>query len=296
MVQTSFFSRPRSTWAEVASGGLREWRHPREIVVPRYACVSEDFSRESRQGSHMQARFYLPMYGRFASPDPARDQHFEDTQSWNIYSYCRNNPVTNLDPDGMDVKYYFYNSTQSHSGSGHVAVAIGSGNNWTFHEASPNPSGNNQPMDSRGIGTQGSNPDVLASQGINGSEFGSATAVLTLVTTPEQDAGAEAAAEKFFAGNPTWVLDKSNCADLGYAVAEGAGTKMDKPKTYSTPPELKESLEKVGAKQPGKVRTDKPGKLDNSTAGVAKKQTKEAASKVVEKAKSLLPKKKEESK
>jgi RHS repeat-associated protein len=50
---------------------------------------------------YMQARFYLPMYGRFASPDPARDQHFEDTQSWNIYSYCQNDPTMRVDPTGM---------------------------------------------------------------------------------------------------------------------------------------------------------------------------------------------------
>jgi len=49
----------------------------------------------------MQARFYLPMYGRFASPDPARDQHFEQTQSWNIYSYVQNNPIMATDPAGM---------------------------------------------------------------------------------------------------------------------------------------------------------------------------------------------------
>jgi len=49
----------------------------------------------------MQARFYLPMYGRFASPDPARDQHFEETQSWNIYSYVQNNPVMFPDPNGQ---------------------------------------------------------------------------------------------------------------------------------------------------------------------------------------------------
>ncbi|BDU73592.1 RHS repeat-associated core domain-containing protein [Mesoterricola silvestris] len=49
---------------------------------------------------YMQARFYLPMYGRFASPDPARDQHFEETQSWNIYSYVQNNPVMMTDPTG----------------------------------------------------------------------------------------------------------------------------------------------------------------------------------------------------
>ncbi len=49
----------------------------------------------------MQARFYLPMWGRFASPDPARDQHFEETQSWNIYSYVRNMPTMSIDPTGM---------------------------------------------------------------------------------------------------------------------------------------------------------------------------------------------------
>ncbi|HEY3270760.1 MAG TPA: RHS repeat-associated core domain-containing protein [Geothrix sp.] len=50
---------------------------------------------------YMQARFYAPMYGRFLSPDPARDQHFEETQSWNIYSYVQNNPTMKIDPTGM---------------------------------------------------------------------------------------------------------------------------------------------------------------------------------------------------
>lgn len=49
---------------------------------------------------YMQARFYAPMYGRFLSPDPARDQHFEETQSWNIYSYVQNNPIMHTDPNG----------------------------------------------------------------------------------------------------------------------------------------------------------------------------------------------------
>ena len=52
----------------------------------------------------MQARFYHPGFGRFTAPDPARDQHFDNTQSWNIYSYVRNNPVMSTDPTGMEEK------------------------------------------------------------------------------------------------------------------------------------------------------------------------------------------------
>ena len=50
---------------------------------------------------YMQARYYVPAYGKFASPDPGRDQHFDYTQSWNIYSYTRNNPIIATDPTGM---------------------------------------------------------------------------------------------------------------------------------------------------------------------------------------------------
>lgn len=57
----------------------------------------------------MQARFYGPMYHRFLSPDPARDQHFEQTQKWNIYSYVGNHPTLSIDINGMEEYWVIIN-------------------------------------------------------------------------------------------------------------------------------------------------------------------------------------------
>jgi RHS repeat-associated protein len=47
------------------------------------------------------ARYYSSMQGRFTSPDDfAYDTHAADPQSWNLYSYVRNNPLRYVDPDG----------------------------------------------------------------------------------------------------------------------------------------------------------------------------------------------------
>ena len=49
------------------------------------------------------ARYMSAAQGRFTSPDaPFADQHASDPQSWNLYSYVRNNPLGNVDPTGRD--------------------------------------------------------------------------------------------------------------------------------------------------------------------------------------------------
>jgi RHS repeat-associated protein len=60
--------------------------------------------RDAETGlDYFLARYYSGAQGRFLSPDAVlADQHKEDPQSWNMYSYVRNNPVTNTDPDGRD--------------------------------------------------------------------------------------------------------------------------------------------------------------------------------------------------
>lgn len=47
-------------------------------------------------------RYYSGAQGRFTSPDePFADQDPSDPQSWNLFGYVRNNPLSFFDPDGQ---------------------------------------------------------------------------------------------------------------------------------------------------------------------------------------------------
>ena len=81
----------------------------------------------------MQARFYAPWYGRFLSPDPARDQHFEETQSWNIYSYVQNNPTLHFDPNGEADIFVFRPEATKTSAAWNKTMKVAERNGNTVH-------------------------------------------------------------------------------------------------------------------------------------------------------------------
>jgi RHS repeat-associated protein len=57
--------------------------------------------RDAESGlDYMMARYYSSSLGRFMAVDPGRDTKLEDPQSWNKYTYVRNNPLKFTDPDG----------------------------------------------------------------------------------------------------------------------------------------------------------------------------------------------------
>jgi RHS repeat-associated protein len=61
--------------------------------------------RDAESGlDYMDARYYGSSMGRFMSPDPvfATVNRLLDPQQWNMYSYGRNNPLSNSDPTGLD--------------------------------------------------------------------------------------------------------------------------------------------------------------------------------------------------
>jgi len=67
------------------------------------------------------ARYFSSAQGRFTSPDqPFNDQNPSDPQSWNLFSYVRNNPLKFTDPSGQDCVY-----TGNLSSDGTVGVERG---------------------------------------------------------------------------------------------------------------------------------------------------------------------------
>jgi RHS repeat-associated protein len=53
------------------------------------------------ENDYFGARYYSSNMGRWLNPDkPFTDQHLENPQSWNLYSYVRNNPLVAIDDNG----------------------------------------------------------------------------------------------------------------------------------------------------------------------------------------------------
>jgi RHS repeat-associated protein len=63
--------------------------------------------RDTESGlDNFEAQYYGSSRGRFMSPDePFIGSDPADPQSWNLYSYVRNNPLIRVDPDGHDCIY-----------------------------------------------------------------------------------------------------------------------------------------------------------------------------------------------
>ena len=53
----------------------------------------------------LKTRFYDPQTGRFISPDSVEYLDPETLGGINLYAYCNNNPVMNVDPDGTMPKW-----------------------------------------------------------------------------------------------------------------------------------------------------------------------------------------------
>jgi len=73
-----------------------------QAELNRVGSRSTGKERDTESGNdYFGARYYASSMGRFMSPDePFADFDPNNPQSWNLYGYVRNNPLTNTDPDG----------------------------------------------------------------------------------------------------------------------------------------------------------------------------------------------------
>jgi RHS repeat-associated protein len=93
--------------------------------------------RDTESGNdYFGARYYGSSMGRFMSPDePFADFDPDNPQSWNLYGYVRNNPMTNTDPDGNDCVTQTRNSSTTETvtvNSGSCSGNVGDGQSQTY--------------------------------------------------------------------------------------------------------------------------------------------------------------------
>ena len=78
------------------------------IITGQDQVVEQQFTSQQRDAEsgldYFGARFFMAPAGRFLSADkPFADQFVENPQSWNLYSYTRNNPLKYVDKNGEAV-------------------------------------------------------------------------------------------------------------------------------------------------------------------------------------------------
>ena len=64
-------------------------------------CYTGGIYDESTGLYYLDARYYDPQDGRFTSQDTYRGKD-EEYKTWNLYTYCANNPVGYIDPSGHE--------------------------------------------------------------------------------------------------------------------------------------------------------------------------------------------------
>lgn len=76
------------------------WRKATSDITQKFTGKERDLETGL---DYFGARYYGSVLGRMTSPDSGVDQHPEDPQSWNLYTYARNNPLLYVDPTGQYV-------------------------------------------------------------------------------------------------------------------------------------------------------------------------------------------------
>jgi RHS repeat-associated protein len=142
-----------------------------------YLYTGKERDTES-QLDYFGARYYGSSMGRFMSPDPSQ-LYFADPsnpQSFNLYSYVQNNPLVNVDPNGLDC-LYAQDSGSVNIQAGDCTNAGGVDDNGVYVNGTVNSA------------TQDNNGNVVSYSTDSGSFLADGTSTNQSVTVTAQDPG-----------------------------------------------------------------------------------------------------------
>jgi RHS repeat-associated protein len=237
--ETAFYPFGYPRW-ELHARGIRE----------NYRFTHKETDSETSL-NYFEARYLASTQSRFLSLDPLdlAKERLGEPQRLNTYSYCRNGPTKYNDLDGRDTYLYFYSSSQTGSGAGHVAIGIETHNQnrpaeQQFFEASPKTSKPSAPMMT--TGTIGSMQDVLnKAHTINSAgEVQQPTLILRLKTEQGTDFQLRAKAVLFTIENKMWTFHSADCADLVKTTLRNTTQVNPGRSLISTPQELAHDIMK----------------------------------------------------
>jgi RHS repeat-associated protein len=156
-----------------------------------------------------RSRYYSPTLQRFISEDP-----LEFVNGPNRYAYAGNDPVNNVDPDGLSTTVVFYPTGSTH-------IVIRPGDSGDFSGFWPDPT-NNLATGLACMFVPCGEPHKAEVEGPNGNRFPHPQRV-TIPTTPEQ----EEMMRKFITHwKEHYNLIHRNCADFVLRTLEAAGFRV----------------------------------------------------------------------
>jgi RHS repeat-associated protein len=102
-VQTDYLGRVESTYQNLPFGELVPQNNTMFLGATEHHFTGKERDTESGN-DYFGARYYASSMGRFMTPDPSGLYYAdpENPQSLNLYSYVLNNPLINVDPDGLE--------------------------------------------------------------------------------------------------------------------------------------------------------------------------------------------------
>jgi len=99
-MRTSYNGNPESTFTSLPFGDSQTTATGTDLDPYHYAML--DYDSETNT-DHAEFRQYSPTEGRWLAPDPYRGSYdLLNPQSLNRYVYALNNPLSNIDPSGLD--------------------------------------------------------------------------------------------------------------------------------------------------------------------------------------------------